>query len=213
MNLVNHMYPHPIRILDIASGEGALSLRLKDSRVKRQFADKILNVDIIEPKEPLLFTYYQIDLNNEDQLKALSDEYKCCFDLILGIETIEHLENPKMYLKYLREMLDVNGHLFISTPNINNPMSRRMFYKNGRIEQFTERDMNEYGHISIILPHVLESMASSVGLELMCEYPLGLYPKFWLYPDKRSLYITMCNMLMPRIGGSWVKLYVFRKDV
>lgn len=209
-NIVNHIYPFPIRILDIASGGGALSLRLKESRVEKKFADEFLNVDILEPKEPLLFNYYQINLNDESQLSALAEEYKGHFDLILGIETIEHLDNPRMYLFYLQQMLSEKGHLFISTPNINNPMSRRTFYKKGKLEQFTEQDLKESGHISIILPHILEPMASSVGLELMIEYPIGLYPKFWLYPNKRSLYLTMCNLRMLRMKGSWSKLYIFK---
>jgi 2-polyprenyl-3-methyl-5-hydroxy-6-metoxy-1,4-benzoquinol methylase len=212
-NIVNHMYPHPIRILDIASGEGALSLRLKESRVKLKFADEFLNVDMLEPKEPLLFNYYQVDLNDESQLATLSKEYAGQFDLILGIETIEHLDNPRMYLFYLQQMLSEQGHLFISTPNINNPMTRRTFYKKGKLEQFTEQDLKESGHMFVTLPHVLESMASSVGLDLMIEYPLGLYPKFWLYPDKRSLYITLCNLRMLRVNGSWVKLYIFKNGI
>jgi hypothetical protein len=210
-NLLNKMYPdHAIRILDIASGKGALALRIKDSREKK-FNDDIVTVDIIEPDEPLKFTYWQIDLNNDEQFEELVDEYRGYFDVILGIETIEHLENPKMYLYYLKEMLNDNGHIFISTPSITNPMARRIFYKKGRLEQFSEQDL-QYGHISIILPHLLDKMASDLKLKLMIEYPLGLYPKFWLYPDKRSLYITLCNLRMLRVRGSWCKLYIFKKD-
>lgn len=210
VNVVNKLYPdHAIRILDIASGGGALSLRLQDSRKK--FDDEIVNVDIMDPVEPLKFTYWKIDLNNENQFKELVNEYTGYFDVILGIETIEHLENPKMYLMYLREMLNEDGRLFISTPNINNPMSRRIFYKKGRIEQFSEKDL-EYGHISVILPHLLERMANSLKLKLMIEYPLGLYPKFWLHFDKRALYITFCNILLLKAKGSWTKLYIFMKE-
>ena len=210
-NIVNKMYPdHAIRILDIASGEGALALRIKDSRSKK-FDDDIVTVDIIDPIEPLKFTYWQIDLNNDTQFEELVNEYRNYFDVILGIETIEHLEHPHKYLYYLKEMLNNNGHILVSTPNINNPMTRRIFYKKGRLEQFSEQDL-KYGHVFIILPYVLESIALSLKLKLMIEYPIGLYPKFWLYPNIRSLYITFCNMLMLRVKGSWCKLYIFRKD-
>jgi len=211
-NIISKMYPdRAIRILDIASGEGALALRIKESRMAKQFADEIVTVDIMDPKEPLKFPYWQVDLNDRDQCIGLAKEYNEYFDLILGIETIEHLNNPTMYLWILREMLNADGHIFISTPSITNPMARRIFYKKGRIEQFSEKDL-EYGHVSIILPHLLERMATSLKLKLMIEYPLGLYPKFWLHFDKRALYITFCNLLMPRIRGSWTKLYVFKKD-
>ena len=210
-NIVNHMCPFPIRILDIASGEGALSLRLRESRNKQKFADEFLNVDIRPPKQPLVFDYCQINLNDEAQLQTLVDDFRGQFDIILGIETIEHLENPRMYLYYLQELLSDKGHILISTPNINNPFTRRRFYKKGILEQFTDKDLKENGHLGVLLPHVVEFMASSVGLTLVAEYPLGLYPKFWLHPNKRSLYITLCNLLLPTVKGSWVKLYIFKK--
>lgn len=212
VNIVNKIYPdRPIKILDIASGQGALALRLRDSRSQKKLDDEIVTVDIMDPVEPLQFSYWQVDLNDKGQFLGLAKEYTGYFDLILGIETIEHLNDPHMYLWLLREMLADDGNIIISTPNINNPMSRRIFYKKGRIEQFSEKDL-EYGHVSIILPHLLEKMAMDLGLKLMIEYPLGLYPKFWLHFDKRSLYITFCNLLMPRVRGSWTKLYIFKKD-
>ena len=212
-NVINKMYPEqPIHILDVACGKCALSLRIKDSRVKKQLDDEIITLDQMNPVEPVKFPYYQMDLNNEEQLEDLVNEYRNYFDIILGIEIIEHLENPKKCLYYLKEMLNDEGHLLISTPNVNNPMARRIFYKKGRLEQFSEKDL-QYGHISIILPHILENIATSLTLKIMVEYPVGLYPKFWLYPNIRSLYITFCNILLPMVKGSWCKLYIFKKDI
>jgi len=210
-NILNKIYSdQAIRILDIASGSGALVSRIKDLRIAKKLNDEIVTVDIINPVEPLKFIYWQVDLNNKKQFEELINEYHNYFDVILGIETIEHLENPKMYLQYLKEMLNDNGHIFISTPNINNPMTRRRFYKTGKLEQFSEQDL-QYGHIFIILPYILENMALSLNLQLVVEYSLGLYPTFWLYPNIRSLYITFCNILMPKVRGSWCKLYIFKK--
>lgn len=211
VNILNEMYPDKaIRILDIACGDGALALRISDMRANIQ--DEIVTVDNKDPIEPIKFPYCQVDINDFEQMQELLNEYRGYFDVILGIETIEHLESPKMYLYCLQEMLSDDGHLFISTPNINNPMSRRIFYKKGRIEQFSYQDL-KYGHISLILPHVLEKFATDLRLKPVAEYPLGLYPKFWLYPDKRSLYITFCNLFIPFMKGSWTKLYIFKKDL
>lgn len=213
VNIVNSMYPDkPLRILDIACGKEALAYRLKSSRNAMKIADEFINVDIAYPSanDDITFTYYQVDLNDRDQVNRLIELYPNYFDLILGVETIEHLDNPKFYMESLSKMLTDNGHIFISTPNINNPMSRRLFYKKGRLEQFTDKDL-EYGHVSVILPHVIYKIANDLNLWLVAEYPLGFYPKLWLYPNLRSLYITFCNLLMPRVKGSWVKLYIFRK--
>lgn len=211
VNLINKMYPdQALHILDIACGEESLSMRLRDSRIKMRLNDEIVNVDILDPKSDTPFLYYKIDLNDEEQCKQLAESYSDYFDVILGLETIEHLDNPKMFLRYLKKMLYSDGHLFISIPNINNPMGRRIFYKKGRIEQYSEQDL-DYGHVSLVLPHILIKMASDLQLNLVAEYPLGLYPKFWLYPNFRSLYITFCNILMIRSKGSWSKLYIFKK--
>jgi len=209
INIVNKMYPHTaLHILDIACGDGSLALQIREFRVEKQLADEIITVDRLEPPEPLFFPYYQIDLNNKEQFEQLAGEYRDYFDIILGIDTIEYLENPKMYLSYLKEMLHEDGHLFISASNINNPVTRRTFYKKGKIERFCENGTCK----NIILPHMLESLASSLQLNLMIEYALGLYPKFWLYPDRKSIYVTLCNILMPRFRGSWCKLYIFSKE-
>jgi 2-polyprenyl-3-methyl-5-hydroxy-6-metoxy-1,4-benzoquinol methylase len=208
-NIINKIYPdHAIRILDIASGDNRLALRIRESRNKK-FSDDIVTVDIIDPVEPLEFTYWQIDLNDQNQLDELVDEYRGYFDLILGVETIEYIENPKMYLYYLREMLNDNGHIFISLSNISNPESRRIFYKTGKFKQFSDQTLK---YSSIILPSLLEKMAGDLKLKLMIEYPIGVYPKFWLYLNKRSLYVTFCNLCMLRVKGSLKKLYIFKKD-
>jgi len=39
------------------------------------------------------------------------------FDVIVTIETLEHLKHDKAYLKLLHKLLKLNGTLFISTPN------------------------------------------------------------------------------------------------
>jgi 2-polyprenyl-3-methyl-5-hydroxy-6-metoxy-1,4-benzoquinol methylase len=210
-NILNIMYPdRAIRILDIACGEEALGMRIRNSRREKNLSDEIISVDIASPKLENPFLYYKLDLNDKDQFDQLTELYPDYFDVILGLETIEHLDNPKMYLSSLKKMLSGGGYIFISIPNIDNPMGRRLFYKHGRIEQFSEKDLG-YGHINVILPHILKFMASSIGLKLIVEYSLGLYPKFWLYPSLRSLYITFCNVLMLRVKGSWVKLYIFNK--
>jgi len=208
INIINKMYPHNgVRILDIACGDSKLISYINKVRTKKQLIDEIVTVDKLDPSDPVLFTYYQIDLNNTEQFEQLTDAYRGYFDIILGMDTIEYLDNPKMYLLNLKEMLHEKGHLFISMSNINNPITRRMFYKKGKVEQFCENGVCK----NIILPHVLDKISSSLHLNLMIEYPIGLYPKFWLNMNRSSLYTTFCNLLKPRLSGSWSKLYIFEK--
>jgi 2-polyprenyl-3-methyl-5-hydroxy-6-metoxy-1,4-benzoquinol methylase len=211
--IINKLYPHKaIHILDIAhimdipAGGSSLALYIRDARVKNQLADEIITVNKMSPVEPLYFPYYQLDVNDKNQFEQLVNDYKGYFDIILGINSIEYVDNPKLYLYYLKEMLHDEGHLFISMCNINNPTTRRIFYKKGILDQF----FNSYKNI--LLPDTLVSLALPF-LNLMIEYPLGLYPKFWLYPSKKCLYTTLCNLRMLRFRGSLLKLYIFKKCI
>lgn len=208
LNIINKLYPHrAVHILDIASGDGSLALYIRDARVKKQLADEIITVGVEDPVEPLRFSYYQLNVNDNNQLEQLTNDYREYFDIILGIDSIEYIDNPKQYLYYMQEMLNGEGHLFLSMTNINNPTTRRTFYKKGKIDQFCENGTCK----NIILPHVLISWAISSNLDLMIEYPIGLYPKFWLYPAKHAFYTTLCNLRMLRFRGSLAKLYIFKK--
>jgi len=208
LNIINKLHPHrAIHILDVASGDGSFALYIREDRVKKQLADEIITVGAEDPIEPLYFSYYQLNVNDKSQLEQLTNDYRGYFDMILGIDSIEYTDNPKQYLYYLQEMLNEDGQLFLSMTNINNPTTRRTFYKKGKMDQFCEGGKCK----NIILSHILVSWATSSNLDLMIEYPIGFYPKFWLYPNKHALYTTLCNLRMLRFRGSLAKLYIFKK--
>jgi 2-polyprenyl-3-methyl-5-hydroxy-6-metoxy-1,4-benzoquinol methylase len=209
LNIINKLHPDKaLRILDISNSGESLASYLKNSRSKKQLDDEILIMGSDEPLEPLQFSYYQFNVNNKDQFEQVINEYRGYFDIILGIGSIEYTENPKLYLYQLQEMLNDEGNLFISMTDITNPTSRRTFYKTGRIEQFCEKGMSK----NLILPNVLYVWAAASNLDIMIEYPLGLYPKLWVYPSKKALYVTICNLKLFRLRGSLSRLYIFKRS-
>lgn len=211
INVINTMYPtDALRILCISCGNEVFSLRLRDSRYALNIADEIIDVSNDNPNDKMPFKYYQIDLNDKEQLNGLIDIYKDYFDIIIGIETLEHVENPKLYLSAISQMLYDGGHILLTVPTITNPVGRKLFYKHGEIIQFTDKEI-QTGHISVIIPHVIEKIISDVKLQIVAEYPIGLYPKFWIRPNIKSLYHSYCNFMMFRTKGSWTKLYILNK--
>ena len=47
------------------------------------------------------------------------------FNFILALDVIEHLKKPEVFLKEIKRVLQKNGYLLISTPNLNSFGSRR----------------------------------------------------------------------------------------
>jgi hypothetical protein len=209
INIINKLYPHRnLHILDVSNTGESLSSYIQEVRSKKGLSDEFFLIGTDDPSESSQFSYYQFDVNNYKQFEQVVDEYRGYFDVILGIGSIEYADNPKLYLYFLQEMLHEEGHLFISMTDITNPTSRSTFYKTGRIEQFCEKSVSK----NLILPNVLYIWASKSNLDIMIEYPLGLYPKIWASLSKKALYVTICNLKMFRLRGSLSRLYIFKRS-
>ena len=116
--IVNRLFKdrQDIKILDIACGEGAFAARLFDAGFKNINA---ADIDSNSFKFPDRINFTEIDLNSYSEINHFLTNHVSEYDLILGIETIEHLENPWLYLRMLKTVLKKDGVLIITTPNIN----------------------------------------------------------------------------------------------
>lgn len=182
-----------IRILDIAAGEGALSLRLYEhGYTKIEAVDRMKKEFRYGDRIP----FYELDLNDKPSLDDFVEDRKRRYDLILGIETIEHLENPWQYLRALRVMLDNRGTIILSTPNISSLYAKLHFVLRDRFFQFDEPDLSYY-HINPISAFELETICRAIGLKIIERVPGGLYPLIWRNPDLRfSILYSISNILL-----------------
>nr|WP_217345502.1 class I SAM-dependent methyltransferase [Noviherbaspirillum sp. L7-7A]MBV0879787.1 methyltransferase domain-containing protein [Noviherbaspirillum sp. L7-7A] len=103
------------RVLDIACGEGYGSRMLKDWG-----ATEVHGVDISEEALTNARRNFAGDgieflrSSGEDLLSLLAGKG---FDLIVSLETIEHLQSPETFLGNLRSLLNPGGTIIISCPN------------------------------------------------------------------------------------------------
>lgn len=88
------------------------------------------------------------------------------FDGVVSIETIEHLENPWMFVREISRILRPGGFVVLSTPNVSTLFSRILTALTGRLLWFQPRDLDPLGHITPIHWHLLLEMTSRAGLEL-----------------------------------------------
>ena len=108
--LVDKYFERSFKILDIASGTGAMTRRLTRKGYSNLVANDIDSTSF-EARE-VKFT--QIDLNTHFSERIGHGT----FDAIIAIEIIEHLENPLAFIRECKKVLKDNGYLLISTPNI-----------------------------------------------------------------------------------------------
>lgn len=98
----------PKKIIDIGCGKGDLLEEILHLFPTAElFASDITNFGL-NPK----FQFIELDLNLKFSNKLGG------FDLITSIEVIEHLENPRHFIRELSTLLNPHGVIVLSTPNI-----------------------------------------------------------------------------------------------
>jgi cyclopropane fatty-acyl-phospholipid synthase-like methyltransferase len=207
---IQHILPKGGSILDFGAGEGALSQRLTDLGYKVIAADvnakdfKCTNVE-----------FHSLDFNNTQQVLAFCEKHKAGFDVVLGIEVIEHLENQWEYVRLLKSLLKVGGHVIVTTPNISSWLSRYYFFRSGRFHQFEDSDV-AYGHITPISEWELRHILEKEGFEDVRIVPAGTLPRFWIRRSIRWLFINMMLLFIKPImkghSDGWCLMAVAKKD-
>jgi len=104
-----------VNVLDIGCGEGTLGKLLKEQLQNKVF---IVGCDISETALKLASPYYDKIFQTNIETTELSELIKQKFDYIVIVEVLEHLFNPKDVLKRCRKLLNEDGFLIASFPNV-----------------------------------------------------------------------------------------------
>jgi SAM-dependent methyltransferase len=143
-------------VLDVGAGAGALAQRLADA----DFRVTGLDVDPSKwiPKD---IPFLQLDVD-----KGVRSRVSDTFDMICCLEVIEHVENPWNLLRDLRDLLNDDGRLIISTPNVTSFLSRALFLLKGTLHSFDENGLT-YGHINPLTEFEIVTIAGRIGLDVL----------------------------------------------
>jgi 2-polyprenyl-3-methyl-5-hydroxy-6-metoxy-1,4-benzoquinol methylase len=82
------------------------------------------------------------------------------FDVVVALEVVEHLENPRFFLREVGRVLRCGGRLVLSTPNVTSLRSRLSFLFKGFFTQFTN---NSVFHITVLTKRDLYMIMSAAG--------------------------------------------------
>jgi 2-polyprenyl-3-methyl-5-hydroxy-6-metoxy-1,4-benzoquinol methylase len=85
------------------------------------------------------------------------------FDAVVSLEVIEHLENPRHFVREIARILKVNGRCLITTPNQLSLSSKLCLLLRGQFQQF--QDSCYPAHITALLPIDLQRITIEAGLE------------------------------------------------
>jgi len=114
-DLLRYVINRPARILDVGCGIGLTSELFKNHFAAEYSVGIEIDKSAAEKAKNRLDKVIMMDLNEQD---FSWDGEK--FDLIILGDLIEHLNNPRKFLLDLKNLLEQNGIIVISVPNIRN---------------------------------------------------------------------------------------------
>ncbi|MCV2491471.1 methyltransferase domain-containing protein [Geodermatophilus sp. YIM 151500] len=151
VELVRRNLPEGGRILEVGAGCGALTLRLRDAGFD------VVPTDLEPPHEWI----QPLDLDEPEW----TDETRGPFDMVVCVETLEHVENPRKVLRTMRSLLRDGGTLLVSTPNVTHPHSRLKMLLMGAPYIFGPSHYYQPGHISILPDWMLTEHVRLAGFD------------------------------------------------
>lgn len=174
-----------MQALDFGSGQGAFSQRLVDAGLVVDICD--LDTDQLKAN---VRNKFRLDLNT----CVISKEIPGKYDLIVAMEIIEHLKNPWKYLSDAVSLLNDNGLIVLSTPNISNFISRLRFFMRGTLLAYEKADF-AHGHITPLSFIQLENLFEHFNLEILEKRHAGPIPIFHFYGISR--FTVLRNSILP----------------
>jgi len=197
------------KILDWGCGEGALSQKLSD------MGYDVFSVDMNKEDFKADTKFFHLNFNQVDEIEAFIEKHNSQFDLILGIEVIEHVKSPWKYINDIYKLSGDNTKIIVSTPNVSSWWGRFWFLITGELWGFSQDGWDDPGHINPILDFEIKNILKENNFKLIDFFSGGNQPIIWLYNWKRALVSFLFLPLYPFMKGikkGWVNCYVFSKD-
>jgi len=172
------MLPPPCKVLDIGAGRGGLTTLLRDLGHQVEAAD-------LHPNHFQIGGIRCHAANAQEEL-PFADR---AFDCVVAVELIEHLENPWVFIREAMRILNDNGSLIVTSPNVVTLMSRLTFVVTGCLPYFRDSSFNGCYHATPIFPWTIERAALVAGARVVeTRYSRVDWPRATDIPRRMSRY-------------------------
>jgi 2-polyprenyl-3-methyl-5-hydroxy-6-metoxy-1,4-benzoquinol methylase len=168
------------KALDLGAGAGAMSVRL------HKLGFDVLALDYVEQNfrcPPQVARFAKTDLNSN-----FSSLLQQGADLVIAVEILEHLENPRSFLRQCHASMNPGAILVLTTPNIDSNCSKAQHVREGTFAMFRDSSYRSSGHITPISGWLIHKALKEVNLNVMhhvtfgsISEPFASRPKMWLF--------------------------------
>jgi len=177
-NLLRRFSRSGASAIDVGSGQGAFAARLRDNGYPVVAVDK--NPDDFRAHG---VSFIALDFDDAKQVEAFMRDHRGVYDVAVGMEVIEHVENPWEYFRFLLSLIKPGGIVLLTTPNAESIYSRIDFLFTGLFAHFTKADLTGSGHINPLTFHELHIIAEAVDAETL--EARALCPLPWIVVSRR----------------------------
>jgi SAM-dependent methyltransferase len=153
-------------VLDVGAGSGALLVRLRDAGFKDLHGTDLAAANWALTDVP----YTRVDLNGD-----FSRAFDRKFRLVCMSEVVEHLDSPRHALAEARSLLDDDGWLALTIPNVGFWEGRLKFLLTGELWGFGESHYRRLRHISPVTRGQLRLMLKEIGFDVVALTTAGSF--------------------------------------
>jgi 2-polyprenyl-3-methyl-5-hydroxy-6-metoxy-1,4-benzoquinol methylase len=213
------------RVLDIGTGIGLTLVALRKLGVEANGVDRFIFPDagnamfgrahIEELKK--VWAHYGIAVHNTDILNAETARRLPQADVIMNEALIEHLKDPRSFLKTCHALLTPGGYLLLATPNGATLLKRIRFLfgksPNWPIESFFSDGDTFTGHWREYTMKELVYMCEATGFTVLETYSKNHLTRFKSLTDWRKnlrALVAALGVLLPR--GREMNYVLCRKE-
>ncbi len=149
---VRARHPGGGTLIDVGCGAGRLWPWVADR------FDRYVGVDAVRYEGfPAEGEFHRVDLDAGDLPLA-----EATGDVVVAVETIEHLENPRAFVRALVRLAKSGGLVVVTTPNQLSLLSRATLVLKGTFNQF--QDASYPAHLTALLEVDLRRIAAVCGI-------------------------------------------------
>lgn len=153
-------------VLDLGTHSGALLLRLKTFGFTQ-----LTGADL----DPTRFDVPGADFKRIELNEPFASHFDRKFQLIVATEVIEHLDSPRLFLQEVHRLLEDDGWLAVSLPNVASWQGRIKFLLKGELWGFGERNYRTQRHISPITFEQMIMMMRELGFKITDKGTVGSF--------------------------------------